>query len=79
MAPALRIAVDMLLLSAYPCALVWGPALTVIHNEPILPPSGRSHALGDSFDALWATAWDDMGAAVFQALEGQGSLARTPS
>lgn len=74
--PALRIAVDMLLLSAYPCALVWGPALTVIHNEAYPVPLGeRSHALGDSFDALWATAWDDMGAAVFQALEGHGSLA----
>ncbi|MCE1114557.1 MULTISPECIES: hybrid sensor histidine kinase/response regulator [Pseudomonas] len=73
--PALRIAVDMLLLSAYPCALVWGPGLTVIHNPAYpVPPSGRSHALGDSFDALWATAWDDMGAAVFQALEGQGSF-----
>ncbi len=74
--PALRIAVDMLLLSAYPCALVWGPALTVIHNETYPAPLGeRSHAQGDSFDALWATAWDEMGAAVFQALEGQGSLA----
>ncbi|AZL73793.1 ATP-binding protein [Pseudomonas oryziphila] len=73
--PALRIAVDMLLLSAYPCALVWGPALTVIHNEAYPVPLGeRSHAQGDSFDALWATVWDDMGAAVFQALEGQGSL-----
>ncbi|MHA6159961.1 ATP-binding protein [Pseudomonas sichuanensis] len=74
--PALRIAVDMLLLSAYPCALVWGPALTVIHNETYPAPLGeRTHAQGDSFDALWATAWDEMGAAVFQALEGQGSLA----
>ncbi|WP_422402887.1 ATP-binding protein [Pseudomonas sp. GZD-209] len=74
--PALRIAVDMLLLCAYPCALVWGPALTVIHNEAYPIPLGeRLHAQGDSFDALWATAWDDMGAAVFQALEGQGSLA----
>ncbi|MDU9404342.1 ATP-binding protein [Pseudomonas sp. zfem004] len=72
----MRIAVDMLLLSAYPCALVWGPALTVIHNEAYPVPLGeRAHALGDSFDTLWATAWDEMGAAVFQALEGHGSLA----
>lgn len=73
--PALRIAVDMLLLSAYPCALVWGPVLTVIHNEAYPAPCGeRAHALGERFDVLWTKAWDDIGAAVFQALEGSGSL-----
>jgi len=73
--PTLRVAVDMVLLSPFPSALVWGPTLTVIHNEPyqILLGGSTGHQ-GCAFDALWAHNWEDMGAAVFKALEGQGSL-----
>ncbi|MDR2308404.1 MAG: response regulator [Paucimonas sp.] len=71
----LRIAVDMLLLSPFPSALVWGPDLTVIHNDAYLALQGAtSGAQGERFDTLWAAAWPSMGASVFQALEGQGSL-----
>ncbi|MBC3451501.1 PAS domain S-box-containing protein [Pseudomonas sp. TE6283] len=73
--PALRVAVDMVLMSPFPCALVWGPALTVIHNEPYQTLLGGSTGhQGCAFDALWAHNWQDMGAAVFKVLEGQGSL-----
>lgn len=73
--PTLRIAVDMLLLSPFPKALVWGTDLTVIHNDAYLALLGqKSAAQGDSFDQLWHNAWDHMGGVVFKALEGQGSL-----
>ena len=73
--PTLRIAVDMLLLSPFPKALVWGADLTVIHNDAYLALLGRkSAAQGESFDQLWHDAWDHMGGVVFKALEGQGSL-----
>ncbi|WP_225933225.1 hybrid sensor histidine kinase/response regulator [Pseudomonas peradeniyensis] len=73
--PALRIAADMVLMSPFPCALVWGSALTVIHNEPYQALlGGEGGHQGLSFDALWAQNWEGMGAAVFKVLEGQGSL-----
>ncbi|WP_369992007.1 ATP-binding protein [Pseudomonas xanthosomatis] len=66
----LRIAVDMLQLSPFPCALVWGPELSVILNDsyPVLARQGCS------FQDLWEEAWESTGAAVFQALEGRGGL-----
>jgi PAS domain S-box-containing protein len=73
--PALRIAVDMLLLSPFPCALAWGPELTVIHNEGYKQLlAEESDFQGCRFEQLWAHAWDSLGAAVFMALEGRGSL-----
>jgi PAS domain S-box-containing protein len=67
----LRIAVDMMLLSPFPCAVVWGAQMTVIHNDPyaaLLESDG--HALGQGFDKLWAKAWKSIGHWVFKALEG---------
>lgn len=67
----LRIAVDMMLLSPFPCAVVWGAQMTVIHNDPYaaLLASG-DHALGQAFDKLWAKEWKAIGPWVFKALEG---------
>lgn len=66
----LRIAVDMLQLSAFPSALVWGPQLSVIHNQAYPLPAQQ----GSSFHALCHGPWASMGAAAFQALEGRGGL-----
>ncbi|WP_228533889.1 ATP-binding protein [Pseudomonas sp. UFMG81] len=72
---SLRIAADMLLLSPFPSALVWGAELTVIHNEAYrLQLGGHLDAQGQRFDLLWEQAWESMGSAVFQTLEGQGFL-----
>ncbi|MFV3406523.1 MULTISPECIES: ATP-binding protein [unclassified Pseudomonas] len=67
--PALRIAVDMLQLSPFPCAVVWGPELCVVQNDayPIRGLQGRC------FHDLWEAADPPMGAALFKALEGHGS------
>ncbi|QXH59146.1 response regulator [Pseudomonas maumuensis] len=73
--PTLRIAVDMLLLSPFPCTLVWGAALTVIHNDAYRVMLGlESDRQGHAFDALWEQHWESMGTFVFKVLEGQGSL-----
>ncbi|WP_313048313.1 ATP-binding protein [Pseudomonas soli] len=73
--PTLRIAVDMVLMSPFPCALAWGSALTVIHNDAyrVLLGGAADHQ-GRAFDALWEQSWESMGASVFKVLQGQGSL-----
>lgn len=71
--PTLRIAVDMVLMSPFPCALVWGAGLTVIHNaayQALL--GGAVDHQGRAFDALWEQSWESMGATVFKVLQGGG-------
>ncbi|MGY4527530.1 ATP-binding protein [Pseudomonas sp. TE21394] len=76
---SLRIAVDIMHLSPFPCAVVWGPDLCVVHNEayralrPVAPD-----ALGMAFDALWSDVWPHMGPWVFKALEGRSSFVEDP-
>ena len=70
----LRIAVDMMVLSPFPCAVIWGAQMTVIHNDAyanLLEYDG--HALGQAFDRLWAKAWKAIGPWVFKVFEG-GSI-----
>lgn len=67
----LRIAVDMMLLSPFPSAVVWGAQMTVIHNDPYTALLERDgHALGQVFDRLWAKAWKSIGPWVYKALDG---------
>ncbi|MGJ7551467.1 PAS domain-containing protein [Pseudomonas alloputida] len=71
----LRIAVDMMVLSPFPCAVVWGAQMTVIHNDAyakLLECDG--HALGQAFDRLWAKSWKDIAPWVFKVLEGGSNL-----
>ncbi|WP_085623170.1 MULTISPECIES: PAS domain-containing sensor histidine kinase [unclassified Pseudomonas] len=77
---SLRIAVDIMLLSPFPCAVVWGSDLSVVHNDgyrtlrPIAPDG-----LGKAFDTLWSDVWPAMGPWVFKALEGHSSFVEDPS
>ncbi|MHA7112882.1 hybrid sensor histidine kinase/response regulator [Pseudomonas promysalinigenes] len=67
----LRTAVDMMLLSPFPSAVVWGAEMTVVHNDPYLALiEGDGHGLGQAFDTLWATAWENIGPWVFEAFNG---------
>lgn len=76
---SLRIAVDMMHLSPFPCAVVWGPDLSVVHNgayralRPVAPD-----ALGQPFDTLWRDVWPAMGPWVFKALEGRSNFVEDP-
>lgn len=71
----LRIAVDAMLMSPFPSAVVWGPELTVIHNGAYVRLlDGLANSLGKRFDALWEKNWDNVGPWVFKALQGQASF-----
>ncbi|MBP2262752.1 PAS domain S-box-containing protein [Pseudomonas sp. BP8] len=73
--PALRIAVDMMLLSPFPSALVWGTDLTVIHNDAYLSVlTGPDPVLGRAFDTLWSDHWPAIGPWVFKALAGKAGF-----
>lgn len=76
---SLRIAVDMMQLSPFPCAVVWGPDLSVVHNEGYRALRRVApDALGMPFDALWSDEWPAMGPWVFKALEGRSSFVEDP-
>ncbi len=78
--PSLRIAVDMMLLSPFPSAVVWGGDMTVIHNDGYAALlNARDDALGKRFDTVWETAWGDIGPKVFKVMEsGIGLLEANP-
>jgi len=74
---SLRIAVDMMQWSPFPCAVVWGTDLCVVHNDGYRALRAvRPDALGNAFDALWSDLWQAMGPWVFKALEGRSNFVR---
>ncbi len=76
---SLRIAVDMMQLSPFPCAVVWGPDLCLVHNDGYRALRAVTpHALGNTFDALWGDVWSAVGPWVFKVLEGQSSFVEDP-
>jgi PAS domain S-box-containing protein len=76
---SLRIAVDMMQGSPFPCAVVWGADLSVVHNDAYRMLRGGGHdALGQAFDVLWNDAWQGMGPWVYKALEGRSSFVEDP-
>jgi len=76
---SLRIAVDMMQLSPFPCAVVWGTDLCVVHNDGYRAlRAARPDALGNAFDSLWSDLWQAMGPWVFKALEGRSNFVEDP-
>ncbi|MDK6077075.1 hybrid sensor histidine kinase/response regulator [Massilia varians] len=71
--PALRTAVDMVLHSAFPMFLAWGPDLIFLYNDAYVPLLGQKHgrALGERFCDLWAEVWKDMVPLIDRALSGK--------
>ncbi|WP_229440529.1 ATP-binding protein [Massilia sp. BSC265] len=70
---ALRTAVDMVLHSAFPMFLAWGPDLIFLYNDAYTPLLGQKHgrALGARFRDLWAEVWKDMVPLIDRALSGK--------
>jgi len=76
---SLRIAVDMMHLSPFPCAVVWGADLCLVHNDGYRALRAVTpDALGKSFDALWADVWSAIGPWVFKALDGHSNFVEDP-
>ncbi|MCC2956497.1 PAS domain-containing protein [Massilia sp. IC2-477] len=71
--PALRTAVDMMLHSAFPMFMAWGPDLTFLYNDAYVPLLGQKHgrALGERFSGLWAEVWQEMVPLIDRALSGK--------
>ncbi len=71
--PALRTAVEMMLHSAFPMFLAWGPDLVFLYNDAYAPLLGQKHgrALGERFSDLWAEVWKDMVPLIDRALSGK--------
>ena len=70
---ALRTAVDMMLHSAFPMFLAWGPDLVFLYNDAYVPLLGHKHgrALGARFSELWAEVWPEMVPLIDRALSGK--------
>jgi len=60
--PSLRLAVDIILASAFPMALRWGPDFVLIYNDAYRPILGDKHpwALGRPAREAWAEVWDQI-------------------
>ena len=71
--PALRTAVDMMLHSAFPMFVAWGPDLIFLYNDAYVPLLGQKHgrALGERFRDLWAEVWKEMVPLIDRALSGK--------
>jgi PAS domain S-box-containing protein len=70
---ALRTAVDMMLHSAFPMFMAWGPDLVFLYNDAYVPLLGQKHgrALGARFSELWAEVWPEMVPLIDRALSGK--------
>ncbi|THD63909.1 MAG: PAS domain S-box protein [Phenylobacterium sp.] len=60
--PSLQLAVDIILGSAFPMALRWGPDFVLIYNDAYRPILGDKHpwALGLPAREAWAEVWDQI-------------------
>lgn len=72
---ALKVALGIVLNSAFPKALCWGPELTTFYNDAFVPILGAKHpCLGQSFSTIWAEAWETIGPISDKALAGQSTF-----
>ncbi|CAN5577218.1 hypothetical protein BH10PSE4_BH10PSE4_00610 [soil metagenome] len=60
--PSLGLAVDIILASAFPMALRWGPDFVLLYNDAYRPILGDKHpwALGRLASEAWAEVWDQI-------------------
>ncbi|MGC1333568.1 PAS domain-containing sensor histidine kinase, partial [Pseudomonas sp.] len=74
---ALRISVELVLSNAFPACLVWGPALTAVHNDAFIPILGdKPEALGRAFNEVWQEVWPAVEPIALRALAGEPTFTR---
>lgn len=68
--------VNLMLDSAFPICLAWGPELRLLYNEAYLPLLGSKHpqALGSRMQEVWPETWRSLEPVVRRALAGQQGL-----
>jgi two-component sensor histidine kinase len=65
----------MMLSSAFPKCIVWGPGLVTIYNDAFRPILGdKPEALGRPFSEVWAEAWDTIGPIADKAYAGEATF-----
>jgi PAS domain-containing protein len=71
--PSLKLAVDIILASAFPMALRWGPDFVLVYNDAYRPILGDKHpwALGRPAREAWAEVWDQIEPAHADILKGR--------
>ncbi|MBZ6077562.1 PAS domain S-box protein [Microvirga puerhi] len=71
---SLRTALSIMLNSAFPTYLAWGPELTSFYNDAYIPMLGdKPEALGRSFPEVWPETWDIVGPIATRAMRGEAS------
>jgi PAS domain S-box-containing protein len=71
---SLRTALNVMLSSAFPSYLAWGPALTSFYNDAYVPVLGtKPDALGRPFQEVWSEVWDRIGPITARAMAGEAS------
>lgn len=71
----LRTSASLVLDSAFPMALIWGPEFITIYNDAFVPILGnKPPALGSSFAETWAEVWDAVGPIAQRAYAGEASF-----
>ncbi len=71
---SLQAMVSMVMDAVVPMWLSWGPALTMIYNEPYVPMLGAKHpaAMGAPLKSVWGEVWPDVIELIESTLSGQG-------
>jgi PAS domain S-box-containing protein len=71
---SLRTALSIMLSSAFPTYLAWGPELTSFYNDAYIPIMGdKPSGLGRPFPEVWSEVWDTIGPITRQAMDGEAS------
>lgn len=71
----MRLATSLVLESAFPATLVWGPSLVTLYNDAFSPILGtKPDALGRSFASIWDEDWDRLGPLVERAFAGKATF-----
>jgi PAS domain S-box-containing protein len=71
---SLRTALSIMLNSAFPTYLAWGPELTSFYNDAYIPIMGdKPNSLGRPFPEVWSEVWDTIGPITKRAMEGEAS------
>jgi hypothetical protein len=72
---ALKTAVGLMLSSAFPMFIAWGPELRFLYNDGYRQVLGGKHpaALGHAFEDVWAELWEDVGPIAARAMAGEAS------
>ncbi|OYR14839.1 histidine kinase family protein [Brucella thiophenivorans] len=71
----LKTALQMMLASRFPKAIVWGPQHITFFNDAFRPIlGGKDNCMGKSFKDIWAEAWDEISPIVDKAYLGEATF-----